>query len=389
MNCKFKIKISSILSFLVLFSCCGIEYINILIPAFSKILFVLRVLILGVLALYNIQSKRRLSGEMKMISVFCAYIILVSMINHLDFLYILRSISVSYLVAYYIDLHRMGKKVYHIIHIWKNLLLILVIIDFVTMIFFPNGLYDADIYTLNWFLGYKTARFPFVLLLCVLEEIEARKKGCFLQCNMVYLLSLVTIVKSGATGAFLSFCFTALVLIISRQEHKGRNWKQKLIGAILDYRVIVPIYILITFLTILTGVSPTMAKFLEILGKDPTLTTRTYIWANAIELIKNRSILGYGYLTTNQYRELLGSVYFSSPHNMILSLLMIGGVVCMLLYLFILIGVWKKSKIGDVGFICTIGMLAMLFIGIASSSMLFTLSGFVIFTLASCERLLE
>ena len=132
-----------------------------------------------------------------------------------------------------------------------------------------------------------------------------------------------------------------------------------------------------------------MVNFIESIGKDPTLTTRTYIWANAVKLIKNSIFFGYGYLTPDQYRQLLGSVFFSSPHNMVLSLLMIGGVVCLLLYLILVVETWKKSKFSQVGFICTIGMLAMLFVGITSSTMLFTLSGFAVFVLSSDMNLIS
>ena len=389
LNSKMRIRVSSIQSFLVLFSCCGIEYINSFVPSVSKLLFVLRVLLIVALLLNNIQSTKRLSGEMKLLSLLCVYIILISFTNKLDVVYVIRSLSVPYLMAYYIDLQKNDGKVYDIIRLWKNVLLLFVGVDFLTMLLFPNGLYNTEIYSLNWFLGYKTARFPFVLLLCVLEEIIARHENKFTQANLVYLLSTVTMLKSMATAALFSYCFVVVTIVISRQQHNGENWKQKVISAVLDYRLMVPVYGVITFITIIDNQSPIMVDFLESIGKDPTLTTRTFIWANAIKLIKNNLFLGYGYLTADQYRKLLGSVFFSSPHNMVLSLLMIGGIISALMYLLVIVKVWRKSKISQVGFICTIGMLAMLFVGITSSAMIFTLSGFVIFVLSERDGLIE
>ena len=389
LNSKMRIRVSSIQSFLVLFSCCGIEYINSFVPSVSKLLFVLRVLLIVALLLNNIQSTKRLSGEMKLLSLLCVYIILISFTNKLDVVYVIRSLSVPYLMAYYIDLQKNDGKVYDIIRLWKNVLLLFVGVDFLTMLLFPNGLYNTEIYSLNWFLGYKTARFPFVLLLCVLEEIIARHENKFTQANLVYLLSTVTMLKSMATAALFSYCFVVVTIVISRQQHNGENWKQKVISAVLDYRLMVPVYGVITFITIIANQSPIMVDFLESIGKDPTLTTRTFIWANAIKLIKNNLFLGYGYLTADQYRKLLGSVFFSSPHNMVLSLLMIGGIISALMYLLVIVKVWRKSKISEVGFICTIGMLAMLFVGITSSAMIFTLSGFVIFVLSERDGLIE
>ena len=388
MNRNLKIKVSSIQDFLVLFSCCGIEYINSFVPTVSKLLFILRMLLIGTLVLNNIQSKKRLSSEMKLIGLFCFYIIAISVINKLDILYVLRSLSVPYLTAYYIDLQKSDEKVYNTVCLWKNMLLILVGLDFLTMLLFPSGLYNTEIYSLNWFLGYKTARFPFVLLLCILEEIVARRKNKFLQADIVYLLSAIVMLKSMATAALLSYCCAICTIISSRQQHKGEGWKQKVIGGVLDYRLIIPAYGVITFITVVANSSPIMVDFLETIGKDPTLTTRTFIWTNAIKLIKSNLLLGYGYLNADQYRKLLGSVFFSSPHNMVLSLLMIGGLVSAVMYLLIIVNVWKKSKVNQIGFICTIGMLTMLFVGITSSSMIFTLSGFVIFVLAEHGELI-
>lgn len=389
MRSKLKIKPSSIQSFLVLFSCCGIDYINSFVPSISRILFLLRIILLGVLLVYKVQNKRRDSYEMKIINLFCTYIILVSIVNKEDILYVLRSLSVPYLMAFYIDLQINEKKVFRIINTWKNFLFIFIIIDLFTMILFPNGLYSTEIYSLNWFLGYKTARFPFVLLLCVLEEIVARNKKDFFEANVIYLLSFIAMMKSRATAALLCYCFMAIILIVSRQQYKKQKWKQKVLGAILDYKWIIPLYAVITFLTVVANESSVISEFLQAIGKDPTLTTRTYIWANAIKFIKAKFAFGYGYLTPDQYREMLGSVFFSSPHNMVLSLLMIGGVLCLILYLLLIIGNWKKSKVSQVGFICTIGMLAMLFVGITSSSMIFTLSGFVLFVLSSNGKLID
>ena len=115
MSSNLKIKVSSIQGFLVLFSCCGIEYINNFVPAVSKLLFILRMLLVGILVLNNVQSKKRLSSEMKLISLFCFYIIVISAINKLDVLYVIRSLSIPYLIAYYVDLQKSDEKREHYI----------------------------------------------------------------------------------------------------------------------------------------------------------------------------------------------------------------------------------------------------------------------------------
>ena len=103
MNINLKIKTNSIQSFLVLFSCCGIEYINSFMPFISKGLFVLRIALIGIFLLSDMQNMKRTSHVMWIVNLFCGYIILVSLLNRVDILYVFRSFSVPYLMSYYID----------------------------------------------------------------------------------------------------------------------------------------------------------------------------------------------------------------------------------------------------------------------------------------------
>ena len=44
------------------------------------------------------------------------------------------------------------------IHVAYIILTILILIDIVTIIMYPEGMYSTELYTTNWFLGYKTGR---------------------------------------------------------------------------------------------------------------------------------------------------------------------------------------------------------------------------------------
>ena len=82
-----------------------------------------------------------------------------------------------------------------------------------------------------------------------------------------------------------------------------------------------------------------LGEFLELLGRDPTLTGRTLLWQWAIDIINEHPYLGWGYLAYNG-SELAGNVAesfvqfenYNVPHfhNSYLQLLVEGGLVLFL-----------------------------------------------------------
>jgi exopolysaccharide production protein ExoQ len=85
--------------------------------------------------------------------------------------------------------------------------------------------------------------------------------------------------------------------------------------------------------------------FLEMIGKDPTLTGRTEIWAYAIQDIWRKPLLGWGYfgfwhpLTNPFAAEISAAVHWTVPnaHNGLLEFLLNVGVLGTALFAFILI----------------------------------------------------
>jgi O-antigen ligase len=85
-----------------------------------------------------------------------------------------------------------------------------------------------------------------------------------------------------------------------------------------------------------------LGYFLELLGRDPTLTGRTLLWAWAIDVINEKPILGWGYLAYNG-SQLAGSIAdtytefqnYNVPHfhNGYLQLLVEGGAVTFIPYI--------------------------------------------------------
>jgi len=80
-----------------------------------------------------------------------------------------------------------------------------------------------------------------------------------------------------------------------------------------------------------------MVWFIEdVLGKDITFTYRTYMWDSALQVIAQSPIIGHGYPSKEWYLANMSS-FAIGPHNIILAILIYGGLVGLILYLFFLL----------------------------------------------------
>lgn len=68
--------------------------------------------------------------------------------------------------------------------------------------------------------------------------------------------------------------------------------------------------------------------FIEgILMRDLTFTERVFTWTKSMEAVKQRMLLGYGYMTGTEYSVFYNDYYSTHPHNFYLYVLMTGGIV--------------------------------------------------------------
>lgn len=72
----------------------------------------------------------------------------------------------------------------------------------------------------------------------------------------------------------------------------------------------------------------------DILGKDMTFTYRTSMWDSAIRIISESPLWGYGFVSNDWYITHMSSTAVG-PHNIILSILIQGGIIALILYLYI------------------------------------------------------
>lgn len=92
----------------------------------------------------------------------------------------------------------------------------------------------------------------------------------------------------------------------------------------------------------------------EVLGKDITFTGRTHMWDSALSVIADSPIWGYGYPDNDWYVTKM-THFAIGPHNIMLAVLIYGGIIAFALYVcFLFVSLFRALSIRDYWADCTI-----------------------------------
>lgn len=376
MTKKLILEKSDVFSTLVFFSCVEIPYLTRYHG--QNYLFLARFFIFLFMVLHFMTGKKViktnfLKNIISIITLWFLYLIFMTYFDGKDLVYALRIVSIPYVMALY--LYQNKKKMTKILHCWCFWLIVIVAIDFVTMLMFPQGMYKDGLYSLNWFLGYKTARFQIELPLCVISAYLSKlEKGKIDGKSYICLLiSMFCSLVAKTTSAFYCLLFLFLLFVFLNIGEKFKDGK-KLIYRAFNYKNIVVIYFLAVICLIGINSIPLVQGIVEnVFHKDATLTTRTYIWEMMLSKIIQKPICGYGILNQENYISITNSPYANSTHNMVLALMIEGGIIGTILYFFILKrALNRKYTISiDEELILIAGIVVGLILGLTSVSLLY------------------
>lgn len=376
MTKKLILEKSNVFSTLVFFSC--VEIPSLIRHHGQNYLFLARFFILLFMVFHFMAGKRAIKTNffeniISIITLWFFYLLFMTYLNGKDLVYALRIVSIPYVMAIYI--YQYKRKIIKILHCWCFWLFVIVVIDFVTMLIFPQGMYNDGLYSLNWFLGYKTARFQLQLPLCVisayLSKLERGKIGVK---SYIYLfMSMFCSLVAKSTSAFFCLLFLLILFVFLNIGEKFKNGK-KLLYRAFNYKNILCTYFFAVICLLGINNIPLIQKIVEIIfHKDATLTTRTYIWEMVIAKIIQKPLCGYGILTQQMYISITNNPYANSAHSIGLALMMEGGIVGTFLYFVILKkALNRKYTISiDEQLILIVGIIVGLILGLTSVSLLY------------------
>ncbi|CUQ04857.1 O-antigen ligase family protein [Enterocloster clostridioformis] len=227
--------------------------------------------------------------------------------------------------------------------IWKTLAGI-VVVNFITIILFPNGMYISGAYSTNFFMGYHNShiRWEVPMIMCkLLYDNIKRHTVTFSSFALCLIVLASSILVHSATSQIISVVLLGYILL-----EKAELLSKLRINSIHSLIILVAGSIIVVGGTILSNQITLLKNVLEYFGKGTTINGRGMIWLSSLEAIKNKMWLGYGFeLSEETSRRLVDSVgWGSSPHNLLLEVLYMGGIALLICTIVIYVILYIKQK---------------------------------------------
>lgn len=166
---------------------------------------------------------------------------------------------------------------------------------------------------------------PFLMCFLLFGEICRKRYSKKVYIGM-WLISSVTVIRIWSGTCIIGFV-VYIFLVLHRNMHIS-IWKIKIWKIAAGFSVI---FILIYYFHIQNLFS---FIIVDILGKDLTLTRRIGLWTNAIEMIRENWLFGWGNM--NRGAIILRDYYYWYAHNLVLDILLEGGILTLVAFLYLL-----------------------------------------------------
>ncbi len=361
-------------------SCFSNAYISLYFSRYSQMIFFLRLILIAFFGVFLFLKKRRISTATIYSIAIAGTIIISTLINKGDVVGSLWTTTPFVVIVMCLEFVSSSEtKLLRILLTWKNLLLFVVMIDLITEILYPNGLYRDRLYTNNWFLGYKTARVVYILALIYIYVylLDECKKKQTVSLFIVTCICLLDSWLSGATAASVSLLILMVLfyIIINLYRNRFRQLKP-FIKALLDYRLIMLLYVLLVISIVFINDKNIMEWVASVTGKDATFTSRTSIWMLSIAELRGSLLIGRGYWDSLAYEAMtqhLGVYGGTNAHDAILTILMSSGLIGLLLYGKLYIHSFEKwSEIQECELLLACIIYTSWLLGVSSSTIVFS-----------------
>lgn len=324
---KVKIKKTSIIYILFLLAFIRPEYL-IRVPYVKTFYDIYRIAIVGAVVFLFVLKKKKLNLYTLFWILFESWIVLVTVLRNGNVSYAFnQAITISAIAIFFLmysrDMKSICKCLYYILAVF-------IIINFLTLLIYPNGMYTTGVTNLateNWFLGFKNKHMIYFLPFTALNFIlikngDLSKKNLFM---IAVIASSAVFIKSSTTLVGLGIMMVIGFVPFIRKHYKIFNIYTYFVAAIVMF-IMIPLlrlqYLFYYFIVV-------------ILKKSIDLTYRTDLWDCAFSAIRMHPIVGWG----EQVNEVKYALYHSqsiiTAHNQILEYLYTGGIVLVVLYIII------------------------------------------------------
>lgn len=221
-----------------------------------------------------------------------------------------------------------------------------VLINFATIILFPQGMYEFNNYTQNYFLGYRNNSIMLFFPAIIFSIVRSLRKynKLTLSSFVITAVSFATVILAFSATSVIGMTVFTLFLLLAL-INKMPNFLN-----IITYLAINIAYF---FGVIILRLQEAFAFIIvDMLGRDLTFTGRTKIWDSALAAFAKSPVFGVGEIENQASRDLIGATH---AHNYYLDLLYKSGLPGFLIFFAILIicgvALYRNRKNGKIPFI--------------------------------------
>lgn len=385
-----KVSLLSLVTLFIFIISINITYLNDLFKINTRYIFFLRLLCIGIYFALIVLKRKKTSWGLRLLNILYLVILISTFINNESIEYALQRISWSLLpclvYAYYSDNEIKKLK---IIKIWNFCFSLLCTLDFLTLIIIPQGLYSTNLYSGIGFLGYKTERTIYNLCWIIFSAFISVKENQKIgrQSYIAIIISLFASIFSNATGAVLCLLLALGLFILLDLSYLCKNYT--FLYKIFNYKTIVISYVVVFIVVVLTQNITIISDVAEkLFGKTSTLSGRTNIWIRCLAQFLQSPIIGKGFLSIEKYVKITLAQTGTNAHNLVISLLITGGILALAVFLIFSVKVLyrKKSRMNFTELVLVTGIIDTLFIGISSSALAFCPFAYFFFIMIEYEH---
>ncbi len=206
-----------------------------------------------------------------------------------------------------------------------------IFINFFTVLMFPKGMYTTTLYSQNWFLGYKNPQIRMILaFLCIsflCSVITTHRIGVF---NiLLFGLAVITALRVSSANGIIGLMIWSVLIILAVYIPKSYKF--------LNLFTALVAYIMFMLFLMFVSIPDFVYDFLEQINKSNSFLGRYQLWKRIVDCIKNRFLLGYGYLSGLDFTYYSKKRWATHSHNWMLNVMMMGGIVLLMVFLFAVI----------------------------------------------------
>lgn len=296
----------------------------------------LKFLVLLTVTIYMILYRRRIPLFSKHLLLYILGFFLVTLINKQDLFYVLKKFIEIFLIVLIFEIGYSNIK-NKILIVFFKYLFILIVINFLLLIIFPNGLVlelmSSDNYKM-YFLSIKNGLINWIglefIIGLILLTIDKKNKTFKTAFHIFILISIYTIFVTGSSTGIIILSILLFYYLINNK-----------INFSISIKSILPMLIIFFILIVFFRIGDYFSPIFEFLfNKDSTFTGRTNLWDQSLIIFSNNPVFGTG------IREISLINYYGrsfTSHNLVLEILMTGGIF-QLLFFFDIIYVITKGN---------------------------------------------